>query len=123
MAIDRDNVLLDVVGSYFHKLYQEQSWAKEHANTVTTVVGALVTLAAYFGSMPFAADPRVQAAIAVIGFIGTVVGVSKTPNGISKTILDKVNQAQAVGVADIPLIPQSGKDLEDQVAAYNARKE
>lgn len=123
MALNRENALLDIAGAYFHKLYQEQSWAQRHSNTVTTIVGALVTLSAYFGSMPFAEDPRVQAVIAVVGFIGTVVGVSKTKNGISKSIMDKVAAAQVEHVATTPLIPRTENNLDAEVVAYNARTE
>lgn len=123
MALDRENMLLDVTGSYINRKFNEQTWFQENANFVTTFGGFLATVVAWAATQPFAASPGWQMAILIAGFLLTTLGVKTTKNGISKSQVKKFNQAQAEYIGTTPLVPDDDPDLDALVEAYNAERE
>lgn len=122
MALDRENQLIDVTGSYLHDLVSQQSWYQENANTATTIGGFLLTLATTLGAQPISDDPKVAIGILILGFLGTILGVKFTRNGVSKSQMAKIESARAQVIDSTPLIPQpfyhfeSGEDIGTQLA-------
>lgn len=110
MALDRENQLIDVTGSYVHELFEEQSWYRENANTVTVVGGFLSTVAASLASQPISDNPYVAIAILVLGFAATILGVKRTHNGFSASQVKKIDDARAQVIdnatKDIPAVEQ-----------------
>lgn len=123
MALDRENMLLDVTGSYINRKFDEQTWYQENANTITTIVGFLATVLAWAAAQPFALDPRWEIGITLAGFVLTVFGVKNTKNGFSKSQVEKINRAQAEYIGTTPLVPDDDPDLDALVEAYNAERE
>lgn len=127
MALDAENKLVDLTGEYIHQRVVEQSWFQKNANTVATAGGFVATMLAWVVSQPFAADPRVQTAVLVVGFLLTVLGVKKTPNGWSESQLEKVQNHRAKVIGETKLaVPMTleapedpGTDLSAQVAEFN----
>lgn len=123
MALDKENLLLDVTGSYINRKFDEQTWYQENANTITTIVGFLATVLAWAAAQPFALDPRWEIGITLAGFVLTVFGVKNTKNGFSKSQVEKINRAQAEYIGTTPLVPDDDPDLDALVEAYNAERE
>ncbi|UQV56372.1 hypothetical protein [Corynebacterium pseudodiphtheriticum] len=127
MALDAENKLVDLTGEYIHQRVVEQSWFQKNANTVATAGGFVATMLAWVVSQPFAADPRVQTGVLVVGFLLTVLGVKKTPNGWSESQLEKVQNHRAKVIGETKLaVPMTleapedpGTDLSAQVAEFN----
>lgn len=130
MAINNNTALIDVTGAFINKKFQEQSWFKENSNFITSLGGFVATVVAWASTQPFAVDPRVQAAILLVGFILTTLGVKVTPNGISKSQMKKISQANADYVDSQPLVverpmyqddgPENAPDVLDaMVDDYN----
>lgn len=123
MALDRENVLLDVTGSYINRKFNEQTWFQENANFVTTFGGFLATVVAWAATQPFAASPGWQMVILIAGFLLTALGVKSTKNGFSKSQVEKINRAQAEYIGTTPLVPDKDPDLDAMVESYNAERE
>lgn len=128
MALDTNSAALDVTGAYIHSQFAKQSWYKENANFITTLGGLLATVVAWAASQPFADAAWIQVLILVAGFVLTTLGVKVTPNGISKSQIRKVSNAQAAHVDSTPLVvnqgdgdvvEDNGVDLEAMTAEYN----
>lgn len=127
MALDVDNKLVDLTGVFIHSRVREQSWFQKNSNTVAAAGGFVATMLAWVVSQPFAADPRVQTAVLVVGFLLTVLGVKKTPNGWSESQLEKVQNHRAKVIGETRLAApvasavseDSGADLSAQVAEFN----
>lgn len=130
MALDAENKLVDLTGEYIHQRVAEQSWFQKNANTVATSGGFVATVLAWAVSQPFAADPRVQTGVLVVGFLLTVLGVKKTPNGWSDSQLERVKNHRAKVIGETKLAAPTGSvvlevpdvselDLSAQVAEFN----
>lgn len=120
MALDSNNALLDATGAFINKRFQEQSWFKENSNFITSAGGFLATLVAWAAAQPFAADARVQVVILLVGFVLTTLGVKVTPNGISKSQMQKIGQAAAYHIDATPLAVLEPKQSEPEDDAENA---
>lgn len=125
MAIDNENRMLDLTGDFLHNKVKEQKWYQENANFTTTLAGFLATVAAWAAVQPFAVDPRVQMLILAAGFIATVLGVRKTPNGFSKSQLAKIEDYRAKVIGETPLVveaPVSDQDNLDSLVKQYIQK-
>lgn len=75
------------------EIFSQQPWYKEFSNTVTTGVGLLIEaawLATTFGvDLP---DEGEKWGFVIIGIL-TMLGVAKTPNGITKGQLEQMERA------------------------------
>lgn len=60
----------------------KQSWYRKYANTINTSVGAVVTLASSFAASGLDLPPWAVTTIAVVGAVGTILGVKQTTNGL-----------------------------------------
>ena len=101
---------VDLTGAALARRVQEQKWYQEKANTVTTGVGFLVTVAAWAATQPFAAEPAVQVGILIVGFLATVFGVNKTKNGLSKSLVQKLDNDRAEVIGSTPLVVDGSTD-------------
>lgn len=61
---------------------ENQSWFRQHANTVTTGVGIVSTLAATILGLGLELPAWATAALVAAGSIGTILGVARTTNGV-----------------------------------------
>lgn len=135
MAIDRESALMDITGTFVHNKFKEQSWYQANANTITTLGGLLATVLAWVVTQPFAVDPRVQMGVLILGFILTVFGVKKTPNGFSKSQVAKIDEHRAEVIGSTPLISPvylgsdtteivntEPVDYDREIAEYNAQR-
>lgn len=132
MALDIDNKLIDTTGEFIHSRVREQSWFQKNSNTVSAVGGFVATVLAWVASQPFAVDPRVQTGVLILGFLLTVFGVKKTPNGWSDSQVRKIrdHHADVVGgtklavpVQEPSTVDDSGApDLDSQVSEFNQRR-
>lgn len=113
MALDRENQLIDVTGSYLHDLVSQQSWYKENANTATTIGGFLLTLATTLGAQPISDDPKVAIGILILGFLATILGVKFTRNGVSKSQMAKIESARAQVIDNSPLVEPVGRHAKE----------
>lgn len=110
MAISPLHEQVDITGAALNRRVQTQKWYQEKANTVTTGVGFLVTVAAWAATQPFATEPLVQVGILIVGFLATVFGVSQTKNGVSKSLVQKLDDDRAEVIGDTPLIPDKAEN-------------
>lgn len=132
MALDVDNKLVDLTGAFIHSRVREQSWFQKNSNTVAAAGGFVATVLAWVVSQPFAADPRVQTGVLILGFLLTVFGVKQTPNGWSDSQLRKIrdNHADVVGGTKLAVPVQepstvedsAAPDLDSQVSEFNQRR-
>lgn len=79
-----------LAASRLEQLIKDQKWYQKNANTFTTIIGFITTVMTWAASQPFGADPRVENAILILGFILTVFGVRQTKNGWSQSQVDKL---------------------------------
>lgn len=68
----------------------EQPWWSKYANTVTTAVSVLVMLAWLLISSGTDFPGWLDAVITAVLAAGNVLGVSKTRNGVTPALVDKV---------------------------------
>lgn len=95
MALDPNNRLIDVTGTFINQQIQKQTWYQANSNTITAAGGLVATLIVWASSQAFAQDPRVQTGLLIAGFLLTVLGVNRTPNGWSRSQVAKIHAAQA----------------------------
>ena len=115
MAVDGQ---ASVTGAALRNLVEKQSWFREHSNFVTTLVGFLVTVAAWAATQPFASEPWVQSLIVLVGFAGTAAGVSVTPNGFSTSQLRKIDEEKAEIIGSTKLVvPEFAEPVKEQTAS------
>lgn len=104
MALDRENELLDITGSYLHEVAAKQRWYQENSNTATTIGGFLATLAVTLGAQPISDDPKVAIGILIMGFAATILGVKYTRNGVSASQMSKIEEARAQVIDNAPKV-------------------
>lgn len=109
MALSLEGAIVDTAGAYIRKRAMEQSWYRRNANTVTTALGFLATLLTWAAAQPFASDENVSTAIFIAGFVLTLFGVQKTPNGWSVSQLKEISNAEAYFIDNTPLVPKQEK--------------
>ena len=61
---------------------RRQSWYRKYANTINTAIGAAVTVAASLAASGMELPVWATYAVAVVGAVGTILGVRNTHNGI-----------------------------------------
>lgn len=92
MAIDNNtNTLLrDLVLD----VKAQEPTTRQKANTVTSVIGTalttIATVAAYLLQSGLDLSPSVTVIVAIIGMVATDFAVSKTKNGVTESIADKL---------------------------------
>lgn len=106
---------VDITGAVLAQRVQAQKWYQEKANTVTSGVGFLVTVAAWAATQPFAAEPWVQVGILIVGFLATVFGVSQTKNGLSGSLIQKLDDDRAEVIGSTPLVVDGATDGEHSI--------
>lgn len=60
----------------------KQSWYRSYANTVNAAIGIVTTTAATLVSYGVNFPSGVTTALVIVGAIGTILGVSRTTNGV-----------------------------------------
>ena len=96
-----------VVSQVAQRIYDEQSTAKEKSNTITSLVGLaatlIITLITYLIDHDSSWLPAwVPATLPFLGFLATTFGVSKTKNGMTKSVLEEINDAVNSMVDQLP---------------------
>lgn len=86
---------LGVIGEIVPAKYQAQPKWKEFSNTVTGIVGALVTIASFVVVIPLELPEWVYVIIVAITSLGTALGISQTKNGLTKSQLKKLEAWKA----------------------------
>lgn len=85
-----------IVSQLAEQLYRDQPAKKRKANTITTVVGlvltVLVTIITYLANGNFEWLPSwVPQLVPILGFALTALGVNKTKNGMTPSLLEELN--------------------------------
>ncbi|MDU3076419.1 MAG: hypothetical protein E7B29_08905 [Mixta calida] len=111
-----NTVVVDGLARYLNDEINKQPWYKRNANTITAVGGFIATLIAALATTPFAADPRFQLAVFVVGFILTIFGVKVTPNGFSRSQQSKIAAAHAAAIDSVPLAPENDARPKEEPA-------
>lgn len=60
----------------------KQSWYRRYANTINASIGVVSTLAASLLAADLDLSDPVRVGIAVVGAVGTILGVKQTVNGL-----------------------------------------
>lgn len=95
MAYNSFNDDLQFIGRVIDTKIDEQSRFRKFSNTVTALVGALVTIASQALLLPFGLPDSVMWLVLVITMLGTVFGVNNTKNGFSPSQVEKMRKWQA----------------------------
>lgn len=72
------------------ELLEAQPWWKRYANTATAIVTNLVLVTWLLLASGLALPPTVQWVVAAILFAGNVLGIRRTPNGVTPSLIDLV---------------------------------
>lgn len=72
---------------------EEQSWYRKYANTVNSTVGIASTVAATVLSLGLDLPGWVTASLVAVGALGTILGVSRTTNGIQPQTASQLRNA------------------------------
>lgn len=68
----------------------KQPWWKKYSNTVTAIVAGLVVFAGWITTTGIDLPQWATALIGVVLFIGSVLGIRTTKNGITESVVEKV---------------------------------
>lgn len=89
-----------VVSQVTQQIYHDQKKSAEKSNTVVTAIGAVIT--ALIAAITYLMENGVAwlpewspLAVTILGLVGTVFGVSRTKNGLTKSIVERINDALA----------------------------
>lgn len=93
-GLNENPAILEYAAKKLKEQYEAQPWYREKANTVTTIVGGVITVLAALGAEYSQYDWAVVLTT-LVGFLGTIFGVSKTKNGITKTDIERAEYAAA----------------------------
>lgn len=86
---------LEFIGHIINDKLEAQPWGRKVANTVTALVGAVVTIAAGAMSMGINLPDWAMLTVICVTTLGTVLGVRETKNGFSDSQIEKLQQWQA----------------------------
>ena len=95
MAINSYATDLEFIGDIIQTKLSEQPGHKKIANTITTAVGAAITVVSQVLLMPLDLPDWVMWAALALTSLGTVLGVNKTKNGFSESQIEKLRQWQS----------------------------
>ena len=89
--------LQNALAGWAQRELAKQSWWRKSANTVVTFIGGLSTLvaslAAFLATQETGVPSWMTFVVAAVGFLGTVVGVKNTKNGLTYQGAAQVQQA------------------------------
>jgi len=90
-----NNQTADVLNQALRSIAAKQSLSKRKANTVTAAFGSALLIVAVVLTGVFAHHTNLPAyteqIVPIILSILTVLGVSRTPNGVTDSVVDKIN--------------------------------
>lgn len=86
---------LEFIGYLIQNKLNEQSGTKKISNTITSLVGALVSIAAVVVAMPIQLPNWAYIVIVTVTTLATTLGVKLTPNGFSDSQVKKLNEWKA----------------------------
>lgn len=68
----------------------KQPWWKKYSNTVTAIVAGLVVLAGWITTTGIDLPQWASAFVGVVLFVGSVLGIRTTKNGLTESVVEKV---------------------------------
>lgn len=86
---------LEFIGHIVNDKLEEQPWGKKVANTLTALVGAVVSIAAGAMSMGLSLPDWAMMTVIAVTTLGTALGVRTTKNGFSDSQIEKIRTWQA----------------------------
>lgn len=86
---------LEFIGHIINDKMEEQPWSKKVANTITAIVGAVVSIAGIVLSMGLSLPDWAMLVVVVVTTLGTALGVRSTKNGFSDSQIAKLQAWQA----------------------------
>jgi hypothetical protein len=86
----------EVLRAALDDLVTSQPWAKKHANTITAAWTGALMLGWLVTDSVTDAPPWITAALGVLLYVGQVLGVYKTKNGVTPSVVDKVTEVVEV---------------------------
>lgn len=86
---------LEFIGHIVNDKLEDQPWGKKVSNTITALVGAVVSIAAGAMSMGLSLPDWAMMAVIAVTTLGTALGVRTTKNGFSDSQIEKIRTWQA----------------------------
>lgn len=97
----------DLIQAKLLELLQEQPWWKRSANTVTGAVSGLAVLAWWLTSTGIDFPDQVTYGIGVVLFAASVLGIKRTPNGLTPALVEQLTGQLGATVATYKGNPQA----------------
>lgn len=104
------------VARWLQQEIARQPWYKRKANAITTLGGALATVAAYLATNAVGAPEWLTYLATVVLLVLTVLGVSVTPNGTTYDTADTVQRAVADPLVLQALVTRAVQEFGPEVA-------
>lgn len=120
-----------VIDQILDRVMERQPKRREKANTVTTIIGAVVTsaltLIAFLVEQGTALPGWTPVVVTILGFLGTVLGVNRTKNGFTRSQVEALHrEIEALvdareGDKTTPHVPQpSAPEVENYTPQHAA---
>lgn len=77
-----------------------QPWWKKYSNTVTAIVAGLVVLAGWITTTGIELPQWMTVLVGVVLFVGSVLGIRTTKNGITETVVEKVAEIRDASLSE-----------------------
>ena len=112
------NAGLTVVDQVVQQVQESESKAKKKANTVTTAIGSVATFAA--AGLAALAESGTDLPtwfpflVVAVGMLGTTYGVSRTKNGMTQSIADKLHKEIAARIDTNHFLDGDSDPVTDQ---------
>lgn len=105
------------------KIPEEEGPAKKIANTITALVGALISIAAAALTLPIDLPDWSYLAIIAVTTLGTALGVRTTKNGFSESQIRKLRRWQSEWIDQNHDLPADVEDVNVEEAGGHHRAE
>lgn len=118
MAIDKNSPAYTLIDDLVDELVSSEKITERKANTVTAVIGSVITSLVTGGTYLVQSGTElpswVPLLVGALGLLGTILGISKTPNGMTPSTGDKLKQGLTNRI-DLNHIHEMGENAEQTI--------
>lgn len=118
MAIDKNSPAYTLIDDLVDELVSSEKITQRKANTVTATIGFVITTLITGGTALVESGTSLPDwfpyLVGVLGMIGTILGVSKTPNGMTPSTGDKLKQGLTNRI-DLNHLHEMGENAEQTI--------